>query len=408
MYKYLFVILLYLIVTRAYAQEDSITCGIFSPYQVNLERCLRIDNDSDEAGLNLEISNKNSNKNLEVDLLVNIFASNKIIEERLPLNLCFALDRSGSMKENSRLEKLKIALKQILPLLTEKDFISIVIYDDNAQILLPAQRYNKNNDSTIRYIIDQISLGGGTNMMAGMQRGYAEVQKNYSSFHKNRLILMSDGVSTTGERTPEKILKHTIDYSQKGIETSTIGLGNNINFELLHNIAVEGKGVSHFIGDCDNIYNDIEYVLKSELASMNANMENIKLEIAYPKQLDFVNIYGAAKAIEGSGKITVYTSGLVNQSQFILVKFKAKRETKNFIDINLSYMEGRDSKKITRQVEYIDKSNYSSYQMAVTNQTIDAVNCIKRQLLRNLRNNFATCLTNKDILNYEFLQFLVQ
>jgi hypothetical protein len=285
------------------------------------------------------------------------------------------------MEENNRMEKLKIAMKEILSYLIPGDYLSIVAYDDVAQVILSARQYNEDNDSIFRDIIDRITIGGGTNMLAGMLKGYDEINKNHNRFYRNRLILMSDGVSTTGERDPVRILKHTVNYYNKGIETSTIGIGANINFNLLHSISVEGRGKSHFVGDCDSAYIDIGYVLREEFYNMNANMEDIQIEILHPKYFKTVEVYGASKVIPTAEKLIILCSNLSQKNQFILVKFQSKRiHKKDQLTINLNFTENGEKRNILKRITYIN-NNVLSDKMLLANKIIEAVNCVKNKLI---------------------------
>jgi hypothetical protein len=310
-------------------------------------------------------------------------SSSKKTVKRKPLNLCFALDRSASMEENNRMEKLKEAMKEILSYLAPGDYFSIVTYDDIAQVILSSRQYNKDSDSIFRETIDRITIGGGTNMLAGMLRGYDEINKNCNRFYRNRLILMSDGVSTTGEKSPDRILKHTIHYYAKGIETSTIGIGNNINFNLLHDISLEGKGKSHFIGDCDSAYIDIGYVLKEEFFNMNTGMEDIQIEIDYPKYLKVNDVYGAFKVIPNEEKLIILCSNLSLKNQFILVRFQAKRQhKKNQLTVSMNFTENGEMKNIEKQITFINNNVTvaASEKILLANKIIDAINCVKNKL----------------------------
>jgi Mg-chelatase subunit ChlD len=331
------------------------------------------------ANINLDVANSRNKRNLTVDFLMDISSSSEPTK-RKPLNLCFALDRSASMKENNRMEKLKDAMKEILSLLVPGDYVSIVTYDDFAQVVLSSRQYNEYSDSIFREAIDQITIGRGTNMLAGMLKGYNEINKNQNRFYRNRLILMSDGVSTTGEKRPDRILKHTINYYNKGIETSTIGIGNNINFSLLHDIAMEGRGESHFVGDCDSAYIDIGYVLREEFSNMNANMEDIQIEMSYPKRLTVTDVYGASKVIQDKNKLIILCSNLYRKNQLILVKFQSRRrKTKDNITVNLDFIENSERKNIVKQIPYVNNS-ISSGKMLLANKIVDAVNCVKNSL----------------------------
>ncbi|MDR2026119.1 MAG: VWA domain-containing protein [Prevotellaceae bacterium] len=360
-------------------------CGLFSPHQVDMEDYLTNDSyDYNESSdINLEVVNSQDKKKLNVDLLLKISSASEPVE-RKPLNLCFALDRSASMEENNRMEKLKTAMKEILSCLVPGDYLSIVTYDDVARVILPARQYNKNNDSIFREIIDRITIGGGTNMLAGMLRGYDEIDKNLNRFYRNRLILMSDGVSTTGERDPVRILKHTVNYYDKGIETSTIGIGNNINFDLLHDISVEGRGKSHFVGDCDSAYIDIGYVLREEFYNMNANMENIQIEISHPKYFSIVDVYGAPKVTATAGKLVLLCSNISQKDQLILVKFQSKRKKqKDRLTVNMDFIENCEKKNIVKQITYVNNNNVLSEKMLQANKIINAVNCVKNRLVNH-------------------------
>jgi Mg-chelatase subunit ChlD len=374
-----------LVVVSANCQESGMpsNCALFSPHQIQLEDYLKFNAYEKFAGMDVEVTRLRNNKNeVEVSFLVNLFSSDDI-PERKPLNLCFALDRSASMEENHRMEKLKTAMKDILSVLTSDDYISIVVYDEQANVLLSSRRYNKAQDSVFRDIIDKITIGGGTNMMAGMLKGYNEISKNASKRYKNRLILMSDGVSNIGETDPVKILKHSTDYYKKGVETSTIGIGNNINFNLLHLIAVEGSGTSHFAGDCDSAYIDIGYVLRDELYSMNTNMENIRLEISYPKHFKLDDVFGASKFFDDTKKLFISSQNLYHQNQFILVKFKTKRDNKkDLITFNLNFTENGKDKNIVKQTSYVN-NNAPSSKMLLTDKIITVIKCVKNRLVNH-------------------------
>jgi Mg-chelatase subunit ChlD len=373
---------------KLHCQDVTITsnCGLFSPHQVDMEDYLKIDsyNRDENPNINLEAVCLQDKKNINVEILLELSSSGKPVK-RKPLNICFALDRSASMEENNRMEKLKSAMKEILSLLTPDDFISIVAYDDLAYVVLPSKRYSKKNDSIFRDVIDRITIGGGTNMLAGMMKGYEELKRNHNAFYRNRLILMSDGVSTTGERDPARILKHTIYHYSKGTETSSIGIGNNINFNLLHDISVEGRGKSYFVGDCDSAYIDIEYVLKEEFYNMNANMEDIQVEISYPKYFNLVNVYGALKVIQDDDneQLTVLCSNLSQKNQLILLKFQTrKRLRKDPITVNLYFMENLEKKNIEKQITNISSNNNKvSEKILLANKIINAVNSVKNRLL---------------------------
>lgn len=388
------IVLLYAGNATAQSAISRATCGLYSPYQIDAERYLRSDGAHGLSGMDVDVANRQRKEGLDIDILVDIFFSNEAATKRRPLNICFALDKSASMEENGRMEKLKAAMTQIITMLAPGDFLSIVTYNDYAVMLLPSVKFEATVDSIVRDLIDKTTPGGGTNMAAGMLRAYDELLKHANRDYKNRMILMSDGVSTSGERDPTKILQHVQHYNRLGVETSAIGLGSNINFGLLHDIAVEGGGRSHFIGDCPAAANELMQVLADEIMSMNADAENIKIFVAPPRNLKFVEACGVAKIEhDDKGAMILTVSHLSsNQTQSILLKFKAKRARRrnNLVEIDCAYSREQKRYHLVKYVPYVVPTSLVSERVASANRTVELINCVKRGLL--IFTNYSDCL----------------
>jgi Mg-chelatase subunit ChlD len=346
---------------------------------------LRSEGDSGLSGMDVDVANRQHKEGLDIDILIDIFFSNDAATKRRPLNICFALDKSASMEENGRMEKLKSAMTQIIAMLAPDDYLSIVTYNDSASTMLASVKYEATGDSIVRDLINQTAPGGGTNMAAGMLRAYDELLKHANREYKNRMILMSDGVSTSGERDPTKILKHVQHYNQLGIETSAIGLGGNINFELLHDIAVEGGGRSHFIGDCNEASNELMQVLVEEIMSMNADAENIRISVGVPRNLKFIEVFGVAKMEhDDKGNLILSSSHLSsNQTQSILLKFKAKkaRRRNSIIEIDCAYSREQKRYHLVKYVPGIAPTSLVPERIASANRIVELITCIKRGIL---------------------------
>jgi Ca-activated chloride channel family protein len=55
-----------------------------------------------------------------------------------PVNLSLVIDKSGSMADADKLSRVKEALLTLVSQLRETDVLSIVVFDSEAQVLLPA------------------------------------------------------------------------------------------------------------------------------------------------------------------------------------------------------------------------------------------------------------------------------
>ena len=64
------------------------------------------------------------------------------INERMPLNLSLVLDRSGSMA-GQKIQQLQESVKLLVDTLARDDVVSVVLFDDKADLLVPAQLVNE-------------------------------------------------------------------------------------------------------------------------------------------------------------------------------------------------------------------------------------------------------------------------
>src|SRR5579864_6494576 len=108
---------------------------------------------------------------------------------RLPLNLALALDHSGSMR-GEKLRSVKEAVKLVIDHMTAQDIVSVVIFDDNVRVVVPAQPVR--DRELLKAAVDGIKDGGGTSMSLGMDVGMTELRKNASPHLVNRMILLTD------------------------------------------------------------------------------------------------------------------------------------------------------------------------------------------------------------------------
>jgi Ca-activated chloride channel family protein len=115
-------------------------------------------------------------------------------EELPPMNLAFVIDKSWSMEEQDKMDWVKESFDIFIDRVRDKDYVSLVVYDDEAEVVFPSLRMSSvQRRERFREAVNSIVPSGGDNMENGLMLGYQQVQANYRKEYVNRVLLMSDG-----------------------------------------------------------------------------------------------------------------------------------------------------------------------------------------------------------------------
>ena len=160
---------------------------------------------------------------------------------RLPLNLCLVLDRSTSM-QGMRLQQVKEGTRQIIDRLNPDDALSIVVFSDRSEVILPAR---KDIDVALaKSITSTIQASGGTEMLQGLTAGLKEIERNQSEASVNHVILLTDGQTYGDEKG---CLEEAKWAGNNQISLTTMGIGADWNEDLLDKMASASGGTSVYI-----------------------------------------------------------------------------------------------------------------------------------------------------------------
>src|SRR5882672_11124080 len=264
-----------------------------------------------------------------------------------PVNLALVIDKSGSMADADKISRVKSALLALVSRLRDTDTLSIIVFDTEAQVLLPARSLT--DRGYIRQLIRDIAPGGSTNIHAGLMQGYSEVRKNYREGATNRVVLLTDGIANRGETDPNKIARDSRRFNDQGIDLSTIGVGLDLNKDLLRELAKSGRGLFHFVADAE----DIEKVFIKEFQSLVAPVAyEPNVDIAYDPALELEQVYGYEPQFRKGGakiKLDNMNHGL---TQVVLMRFRLakKRALPSSLSVNvrLSYYYPEQKEQIVK------------------------------------------------------------
>jgi Ca-activated chloride channel family protein len=163
---------------------------------------------------------------------------------RMPLNFALVLDHSGSMR-GAKLRNVKEAVKMVIDRLEPTDYVSVVIFDDTSQVIIPSMP--SNDKPGMKAAIDQIRDAGGTTMSLGMIQGLNELRRWNIPHAINRMILLTDGV-TYGDS--DRCRQLARDAAAAGISIYPLGIGSDWDEDLLDSIGqLSGAMPAEFIRD---------------------------------------------------------------------------------------------------------------------------------------------------------------
>ncbi len=156
---------------------------------------------------------------------------------RMPLNFALVIDHSGSMK-GAKLRNVREAVKMVIDRLEPTDYISVVIFDDSAQVIIPSMPAN--DKPGMKAAIDRIQDAGGTTMSRGMIQGLGELRRWNIPNAINRMILLTDGV-TYGDTDQCRQLAR--DAAAAGIAIYPLGIGSDWDENLLDDVGQLSGGM---------------------------------------------------------------------------------------------------------------------------------------------------------------------
>jgi Ca-activated chloride channel family protein len=267
-----------------------------------------------------------------------------------PLNLALVIDKSGSMADGDKMSRVKESLRVMLDKLRDDDIVSIIVFDTDAEVLFPAQRIG--NGDKIRRAVESIEPNGSTNLHAGLMLGYREAQKNFQKDATNRVILLTDGIANVGTTDPKKIAAESSELNGLGVDLSTIGVGLELNNDLLRTLAKSGRGLYHFVAD----YKDIDKVFVTEVQSLiSAVARNVKIEVEYDPNLQMERVYGYDTRYS-KNSFSINLENMNNGvTQAIISRFLTAdgRKSLNPVKVRLTYFDVKKQRKVEEVQEIV-------------------------------------------------------
>jgi Ca-activated chloride channel family protein len=240
---------------------------------------------------------------------------------RMPLNFALVLDHSGSMK-GAKLQKVKEAVKMLVDQLAPTDYVSVIVFDDTAQVIVPAQPAI--DKMSIKALVDRVRDGGGTTMSLGMNLGLQELRRHMGPGTVSRMILLTDGVTYGDTNRCRQLADEALS---QGINIYPLGIGADWDEDFLDNIGQRSGGTpAEFIQSP----NDALSVFSQQFQSASAVVvRNAVLTVRLPVGI------APRKAIKVFPLITDVSQSALGDRQIVVPLGDLERDTPQSVLVEL-------------------------------------------------------------------------
>ncbi|HUR70155.1 MAG TPA: VIT domain-containing protein [Candidatus Thermoplasmatota archaeon] len=160
----------------------------------------------------------------------------------LPMDLVLVLDVSGSMA-GLKLQQMIDAAKQVVGALHDEDRLQIVAFSSDARSTWSAMRpMTPEARKDAAREIDALFDGGGTNIEAGLVKGFGAFPPAEDRYQA--LVLLTDGQPTAGLSGRDALREVERDANEQGVNVFGIAFGDDADWGLVRALAVDGEGAA--------------------------------------------------------------------------------------------------------------------------------------------------------------------
>lgn len=215
---------------------------------------------------------------------------------RVPRDLIFALDISGSMGSSNKLEQAIGALDFGLGTLDSQDRFGLVTYNSTVKQWRQNLTHATPRDvSEAREYIKSLEAGGGTNIEEALSQASflaREADADDGGNGSSRpiyVVFLTDGLPTVGECDPEILIAQSGENLPHSVRLFTWGVGTNVNVYLLDHLAGNHNGSSTYIYPFQNLEVKVsaffERISRPVLTDLNLDFDGVEVHDLFPYQL---------------------------------------------------------------------------------------------------------------------------
>lgn len=261
-------------------------------------------------------------------------------DQRVPRDIVFVLDTSGSMREDGKLEQAKKALKFGLDSLKPGDRFTVLNFATTVNSF-SSTLMNQSELAAAKKWVDALESTGGTAineaLLEALKLQTNDKQRNFT------IIFFTDGKPTVGEVNVNTILTNVDRAATANTRIFTFGVGYDLDASFLDRLAEKHKATSSFVKPSE----DMEIKVSTFFSQINqpvltdlklSTSSDIRLVEMFPPQLPDLFHGGQLVVLaryQGTGKVNLKLTGNVGSQtkEFnYAVDFQDKPEARGYVE----------------------------------------------------------------------------
>lgn len=245
-----------------------------------------------------------------------------------PCAVALVVDCSGSMRERGKMSQVHNGLAAFVERLRPDDQIAVVSFSSGAEVVMPLRR--RGNGDWLQATIAGLAPTANTNLHAGLMLGIEQLKHGDLGDLNKRVVLLTDGIANTGVTEPATIASDAERTSGPNIDISTIGVGQNLDTNLLAQLASSNNGLFHFVAD----EQDVHKVFVAEADSLLVPVaRNVTLRIELPRSLEAAEILGEQAEVHGQ-TVQVHLPNLnAGATGVVMLRCRMRSETEESLTV---------------------------------------------------------------------------
>lgn len=173
---------------------------------------------------------------INCELIIEPDAQNQAAQRHIAL----CVDSSGSMAY-SKMDQVRDATKLVFGLLNDNDYLSIITFDNEIDVIMDATRWGDIERSEAEDLLDNIETGGGTDIYSGLEHARRSlIELGGGDDISKRILLLSDGRDLRAKPPDFEPLAKAI--ASAGISVYSAGIGTNYGKEVIRIVGEQSQG----------------------------------------------------------------------------------------------------------------------------------------------------------------------